>query len=276
MPLAVRPKSARPSSESAYEQSPPAEAGRRARDSLLGRPVKRPDPRGRRQPRFVALGLTLVVTCAALGAEMARRTDQLSSYLALTQPVAAGELLHRSDLISLPLHVPPDLGVIPASDARGIVGRRVSETLVAGSVLVAADLLAGTAPLPGTALVGTSLQPDQVPSNLQLGDSVLVVLAGAAGAVLPASAPPGAPVTSTGPSSNGSGPGPTVLGQGTVFAVGGGSQGGAPAGGGTSATDLTISVMARDASVIAAASAAGEVSLVEIPPGSSVGSRAVP
>ncbi|MGO9559052.1 MAG: SAF domain-containing protein [Acidimicrobiales bacterium] len=194
---------------------------------------------------------------------MARRGARLTRYLVLSQSVPAGAVVEGPDLQGVELSSPVGVSAIPVTDASQVIGRRVSETVVAGSLLVVGDFLGGASPSTGDALVGTSLQPNQVPSSLQPGDDVLVVLSSTSGSSTGSSTTPAAPGAAAVIGST-----PVVLGRGTVFALtGGGSAASGTASESTGVESVTISVPSGSASVIAAASAASDVSLVEVPPG---------
>jgi hypothetical protein len=265
MPIAVRSKGARTSTDLPDDQSGGTLRLRRAARSETT--AGRRDRGGRRQPRLVLVGLALVLTCAAVGGELARKGVRLTRYLVLSQSVPAGAIVDEADLQSVDLSSAGGMDAIPVTDASQVVGRRVAETVVAGSLLVVGDLLGGASPSTGNALVGTSLQPNQVPSSLQPGDDVLVVASSATGSSASSST---TPVTPSGSPAAVIGSTPILLGRGTVFALNGESSSmtGNTQNSSTGVETVTISVPSASAAVIAAASAAGDVSLVEVPPSS--------
>jgi hypothetical protein len=267
MPIAVRSKGARTSTDLPDDQSGGTLRLRRAARSETT--AGRRDRGGRRQPRLVLVGLALVLTCAAVGGELARKGVRLTRYLVLSQSVPAGAIVDEADLQSVDLSSPGGIDAIPVADASQVVGRRVAETVVAGSLLVVGDLLGGASPSTGNALVGTSLQPNEVPSSLQPGDDVLVVASSATGSSASSSTTPVTPSGSPTPAAV-IGSTPILLGRGTVFALNGegSSTTGNTPNSSTGVETVTISVPAASAAVIAAASAAGDVSLVEVPPSS--------
>lgn len=193
-----------------------------------------------RQPKLVAAGLALVLGCAAVGAALARRQTRTVAYLELSRAVPAGSVIRTADLTSASMSPPKDLQPIPVTEASGVVGSRAVDTLVAGSLLVADDLTRTAPPASGMALVGTSLDADQAPAGLEVGDSLVVVASGG------------------GSDSSGSLPAKAgILATGTVYSLSVGSTSGS--------LDVTVAVPAAEAAAVATASATGDLSLVELP-----------
>ncbi len=211
------------------------------------------EPAKGRQPKLVVLGVALVVGCAAIGAELARRGSHVEQYLELAESVPAGSPISAGQLTTASMSAPSNLTPIPAGDLPAIAGTRATEPLVKGTLLVAADLTRAGQPGAGTALVGTSLQPDQVPGSLSIGDSVLLIYAGS-NTGQSSSAPASAVPTVAG--ARGQATKSDVLGRGTVFSFSSGSTGGT--------VNVTVAVPAALASAVATASANGNVSLVQV------------
>jgi hypothetical protein len=220
------------------------------------RPSRRPpNPEGRR-PVLAAIGVLVVVGCTALGAEVAARIDHRAGYLAVATYVPQGSVITSGDLSVVSMTSPSGVALIPSADAPSVLGRRASELLEPGSLLVPGDL-SDTLPLPdGDALVGTSLGTDQAPAGLTPGASVLVVLSGASSAESI-----GSPNPSGAPGSGASGA-EGQLAVGTVYAVVLPSVSDEAA---SSEDELvTLEVPESAAAVVTAASAAGDVSLAEV------------
>jgi Flp pilus assembly protein CpaB len=236
---------------------PPADApnsGRR-RDRLDAERSGRRPHLAPERPLRAAAGLLVVVACAAVGAAVAGRSGRTEAVLEVARPVATGIALGAEDLEVVDLVPSPRLRVVPATALGSVVGQPARVPLVPGALLVPGDLGAGPRVPPDSALVGTSLAPDEVPSGLAPGDEVLVVPSGAgqpAGELASASDPVGSSLR------------PAVLAQATVIAV---EQPGT-----TSPTGdelVTLAVPRSAAADVAAASAAGDVSLAELVPGGS-------
>ena len=216
---------------------------------------QRSEDAGRRRPLLVIAGALVVLVCGALGALAAGRTPRPVAYLAVAHTVPLGMPLAVSDLETVSIVPAPGLDAIPLGDARQVVGRRVTASIEAGSLLVSADLASGTGLAAGVALVGASLAAGELPGDLASGQQVLVVLSGAApagGLASTTSAAVGAPV----------GPAGSILGKATVVSVSGPGSSAAEAAS-TQPTGylVTLEVPEAAAAPVAAASAAGEVSL---------------
>lgn len=219
------------------------------------------DPDARR-PLLAALGLFVVLGCGALGAEVASRVDHRAAYLAVASYVPQGAVIVSSDLAVVALTSAPGVTAIPSADTASVLGRRSSEPLEPGSLLVPDDLT-GTLPLPAAdALVGTSLGTNEAPAGLTPGDSVIVVLSGTFSGS-PTTTPSSAIVTT-----------PTGASSSTPSAVGGATVGEVYAIELPSASDeavssddelVTLEIPKSVAAKVTAASAAGDVSLAEIP-----------
>lgn len=198
-----------------------------------------------RRPRLVAAGAVLVLVCALGGAELSSRSGHMGSYLGLARQVASGQRLTASALVLLSLRAGAGLTAIPVSEARHFLGRRLAVDLPAGSLLVPADFLAHDAPPPKSALVGASVQPGQAPASLTTGSPIWAITTAPAAATT--GAVPGAANEQ-------------VLATGTVFSVVADSSAGGN-------LEVSIEVPRSDAPSVAAASAAGTLSLVEVAPG---------
>jgi hypothetical protein len=248
------------------ERPPWASSDRRHR---AGR--KRPSPEARR-PVLAAVGVLVVVGCAALGAEVATRVDHRSAYLAVATYVPQGAVIVPRDLATVRTTLATGVAAIPAAEESSAVGRRASEPLEPGGLLVPDDL-SDTVPLPqADALVGATLGSNQAPTGLTPGDWVIVVLSGpdaapATGATDSSGSTSGPGNSATTGSSSPPGGTSSVVGQGelaigTVYAI-------AP----PSASDqadspdteiVTLEIPQSAAAEVTAASAAGDISLAQI------------
>lgn len=189
------------------------------------------------------LGLGLVLVCAIGGGELAARGAQMGSYLGLAKPLAVGQRLRLSDLARLSMRASGTTDAIPLALAASYLGRLAAANLPAGSILVPADFVVGRPPSARQALVGATLQANQAPGDLEPGDRVWVV-----------ASPQGGGFSRSSTAKAGA-----LLARGSVFAV-------APTGGtGSSALGIDLEVPLRDGPVVAEASAAGDLSLVQVP-----------
>lgn len=149
--------------------------------------------------------------------------------LALGRPVVAGHPLTDADLKVLTVDG-AGLATIAASDRAEVVGRALSVSLPAGSLLAPSLLVGSTGPLVGQAIVGAALKPGAFPPDLAPGARVQVY-SGAAD-----------PLTGA-----------------TVYSVRGSSD--TP-----NAAVVSLVVPARVAGTVSAAAAAGSLTLVWVTP----------
>lgn len=172
----------------------------------------------------------------ALAFGLARSSiDHRQAVLALVSPVTAGQPLTSADLGVADISTSPGVAMVPASQESSILGRTAATNLVAGALLAPSELGSPTTVKSGDGIVAVDLHQGSVASSMQPGGKVIVVNTAAAG-----------------------GSGGKVLGQATVLSVA------AP----DATGDVSVSLVAPVAAApsIAAASAAGNVALVVLPP----------
>lgn len=214
-----------------------------------------------------------MLVCGALGAVVANRAPRPTPFLAVAHLVPVGMTVTASDLESVSIGPVAGLDAMPLRDAGQVIGRRASEDLEPGSLLVPRDLASQRGLPAGAALVGTSLTVDQMPTDLAPGQRVLVVLSGTMGSA--ESSPAGSDSAADTSSALGSsaivssapsptGPPGSVLTRATVISVvaPGGSSG--PAGTQSTTFVTTLEVPEAAAAAVTAASAVGDVSLAVI------------
>jgi hypothetical protein len=91
--------------------------------------------------------------------------------LALRQDVVAGHALTAADLKVLTVDG-PGLTTIAAADQSNVVGKAMSVSLPAGSLLAPSLLVGSAGPLVGQAIVGAALKPGAFPPDLAPGARV--------------------------------------------------------------------------------------------------------
>lgn len=226
---------------------------------------RRTDPaaleRGTRRPALIAVGLAIVLGCAGVGADLASSGARRVSYLEVSRMIPAGGVIHDDDLTAVALAAPAGVDLLPASDAPAVAGRAAVSTLPVGTLLVASDVSRRTPPPGGSALVGTSLGPSQMPTGLELGDPVLLVASGDGAGEEVSVGTDGADAPVNASSARQS----SVIGRGRVFAVLGAPSVSAAAEDASSTVSVTVAVPPDIAAAVARASAAGDISLVELP-----------
>ena len=190
--------------------------------------------------RPVAGVLLLVAVCALMLAESRVRAGNREPVLALARPVAAGQVITASDLRVVGVSAAGPVSVVPAGRQAQVAGRTATASLPAGSLLAPGDVGAPSSPGRGQAWLGVALKPGRYPPGLSPGQHVGVLAAPAPGGRAPA----------------------RVAGYGVVLSVTA-APGPAAAGETVAVLDLPRDVVPR----VAAAAAAGRVSLAVIPAG---------
>lgn len=212
----------------------------------------------RRQLPWVALGVLLVLGCTLVFAVASVRLGGGTEVLALTRPVAAGQVLSPGDLGAVRVSTGGGLGLVAATGEAAVVGRPAAVPLAAGSLLVGSDLGAPPASSAGFDVVAVALKAGQFPPDLAPGDRVQVVAVGpgSSGSVSSGSVSSGTGRTVTPALTSGSG--------GPVLAIVVGLQIPAVSSGGDTVISLQVADTNADAVAVAAA---GEISLVQLSPG---------
>jgi hypothetical protein len=171
----------------------PAEAWLR-NDSKPTRTARlRGSPRRRSVPHL-ALGVVLVLACAAATVFAALQFTDRQQVLALARPVTVGHVLTTEDLRQVSVSAAGGVSVVPAGQVSVVVGQTMAVSLPAGSLLTPTELGAAALPQPGQAITALALKPGQFPTALGPGAHVLVVLA-------PGSTSGGSPTSAGSPSS---------------------------------------------------------------------------
>jgi SAF domain len=162
---------------------------------------------GRRNRTRIALGLVVTVLCVLATATLFSSANHRTVVLTVRRTVPAGHAISSDDLATAGVSVGADVQTMGAATRDVVVGRVAAVTLVAGSLLVPADVSAAARVPVGMTIVGASLKPGQYPVSVAAGDDVELVET-----VSPAtieSAPPtdrgAAHVLDVEPSSDGSG-----------------------------------------------------------------------
>lgn len=191
-----------------------------------------------RHPLRVAGGATLVVLCALIGALVLQSVDKRSPVLVFVRSVQPGQTITAADLGQANVSASGITTMAPSQRAQ-VIGQVASGRLPAGSAVVAGELNAPSRLDPSLVVLPMTLKAGSFPPALAVGDTVLVVpTPGATGSV-------GGSTTSTsgGPVAG------RVTGVSAQNSVGG------------SASTVTVTVPKASLSVLAAASAAGQVVL---------------
>lgn len=199
----------------------------------------------RRSLPLAAAGVLLVVVCALAFAGGWARAGHRQPVLALARPVAAGHVITAADLQVVRVSAAGPVSLVPASARDQVAGSTAAASMPAGTLLAGSDIGAPP-PAAGQAQLGVAVKPGQYPPDLSPGQDVEVL-------ATPASGGPGSP---------GGSPAAVQAGQGVVVSVSP-----APVLAATGQAVVELQLPRGALPKVAAAAAAGQISLAMIPAG---------
>jgi hypothetical protein len=223
----------------------------------------------RRRPALAVGSLALVVACVAVFASVYLKAGSQVAVLAVDRSVPEGQVLTAEDLAVVHISTNSGISTVPVAEDSQVIGRRAAEPLEAGTLLTQNELVTSFSPPAGESIVGVSVKEGQLPaSGVAPGETVDVILTGTPGDPDSAPASPDATgdlqdpaAATTGTQSTGSG---TVLvSDATVL-----EAFPSPPSSGTDAIDVSLLTASTLAPLVASASAADQVALVVVAPGS--------
>jgi hypothetical protein len=192
------------------------------------------------------------------------------SVLAVDRNVPQGQVLTAGDLTVVHISTSSGVSTVPVAEAPEVVGRRAAEPLEPDTLLTPSELVTSFSPPAGESIVGVALKEGQLPaSGVAPGETVDVILTGTPGDPDSAPASPDATgdlqdagaAATTGAQPTGAG---TILvSDATVL-----EAAAAPASSGSDAIDVSLLTASTLAPLVASASAADQVALVVVAPGS--------
>lgn len=134
--------------------------------------------RERRHPLVFALMAVVTAAGALIFAWAYSSASDTEPVLAVAADVHRGEVIEEGDLKVVRVSVDPALAPISGSEKASIVGKRAEVDLWAGTLLAEGVVAEKLVPAEGNSLVGISLTPAQMPSELlYAGDAVRIVTA---------------------------------------------------------------------------------------------------
>lgn len=210
-------------------------------------PGQAPHRLRRRSVPLAAGGVVLVVVCALVFAEGWLAAGNRQPVLAVSQPVAAGQVITAGDLETVRVSVAGPVSLVPVSRQAEVVGSTAAVSLPAGSLLAGSDI--GTPPpVKGQVRLGIALKPGAYPPDLAAGQDVDVLATPAAAA--------------SGSSSSGAAPAALPVGEAVVLSV-------SPAAASSGSGDTVVEIQVPEDAMpqVAAANAAGQIALAAIPAG---------
>lgn len=167
--------------------------GHRAQSSTKSRNgvALQPPQASRSKLPQLLLALVLMVGGAVAGYFIVNSAGERQSVLAVSRPVAAGEILSNENLSITRVGVDADIVVIPAEQAAQVVGRTASSALEAGELLHPTDLGTPVAIGEGEAVVGLFVGAGEIPiASLAPGDRVDIVITEGVGNEIVSNSPP--------------------------------------------------------------------------------------
>ena len=143
-------------------------ARRGTRPAADGPPPVPVPPRlpGRRNPRWIALGVVAICLGGLLAYAVYARVSTETRVLAVTSTVYRGEVVEAADLTTVVLHGDPPGPTVAAADQASVLGKRAVFDLPSGALLAPGSLAASALPDTGRSVVGLRLATGRAPASL--------------------------------------------------------------------------------------------------------------
>jgi hypothetical protein len=132
---------------------------------------------GRRNPKWIALGIVALCIGGLLSYMIYARIASETAVVAAAHTVYRGETIEQGDLTTITLRGGSLPQTVPATRLADLVGKRAVYDLVEGSVIPSSAVVAEATPAEGQAIVGLKLAPGRAPANLLLPSSVVRLIA---------------------------------------------------------------------------------------------------
>ena len=132
---------------------------------------------GRRNPKWIALGIVALCLGGLLSYMIYARVASESALVVAAHTVYRGETIEQSDLTTITLRGGSLPQAIPATRVGDLVGKRAAFDLVEGSVIPSTAIAEEAIPAEGRAIVGLKLAPGRAPGNLLLPSSAVRLIA---------------------------------------------------------------------------------------------------
>ena len=170
MTIDIEPRNADSSSSKARK---PKEA------SVAGQPVTPQPPRlpGRRNPKWIALGIAALCLGGLLSYLIYARVATEAAVVAAAHTVYRGEVIDEGDLATITVRGGTLPHAIPADELTNLPGKRAAFDLVEGSIIISTAVIEAAVPVEGRAIVGIKLAPGRAPSNLLVPSSRVRLIA---------------------------------------------------------------------------------------------------
>jgi hypothetical protein len=145
----------------------------RGRSEPAGRLPEPPRIAGRRNPRWIALGVVALCLGGLLSYMIYAQVAAQSAVVAMAKTVHRGAVIQATDLTTTSVSGTTKVSTVPADQLQGLVGKRAGYDLVEGSLVPAAALDAPALPAPGRAVVGLKLNQGRAPVGLLPASAVV-------------------------------------------------------------------------------------------------------
>jgi SAF domain len=142
---------------------------RRSKTATLPRSPATPQPPrlpGRRNPKWIALGIVSLCLGGLLSYVIYARVASESAVVAAAHTVYRGETIEQSDLTTITLRGGSLPQTIPAAQLGDLVGKRAAFDLVEGSLILETAIVGAAIPAEGRTIVGLKLAPGRAPFDL--------------------------------------------------------------------------------------------------------------
>jgi SAF domain len=158
----------------------PSSKVRKPKTAAVPRSPATPEPPrlpGRRNPKWIALGIVALCLGGLLSYLIYARVASESAVVAAAHTVYRGEAIEQSDLATITLRGGSLPHTIPAARLGDLVGKRAAFDLVEGSAIPETAIVDAAIPAEDRAIVGLKLAPGRAPSNLLLPSSRVRLIA---------------------------------------------------------------------------------------------------
>lgn len=121
--------------------------------------------RNRRQPALVALAVAFLALCGVAGWAAFSSATATVPVVGVRETIARGEIIERTDLVTVQVGRDPALHTVPVSQADTIIGRRAATDLPAGSVVPASSVTDALVPAKLHSIVGVFAKDGTAPAT---------------------------------------------------------------------------------------------------------------
>jgi SAF domain len=132
---------------------------------------------GRRNPKWIALGVVALCLGGLLSYVIYARLANETAVVTVAQTVYRGEVIDAADLTTITLQGNTIAQAVPAADLDAMIGKRAAVDLAAGSVLVATAVTEESIPASGRAIVGLKLAAGRTPTSLLIPSAAVRLVA---------------------------------------------------------------------------------------------------